>query len=100
MSQTATIKRYRANFILDTRNYSESIENLINSIKENIESLGAKVTKVENLGTKEFIRVTDRRMPSGVYAQFTMDASPEVPNQLQEKFRLDKTVDRILVQSL
>lgn len=99
MSQTATNKRYRATFILDTRNYSESIETLIDSIKENINGLGANVTNVKNNGTKEFIRVTDRRMPSGVYLEIDIEAASDLPAQIQERFRLDKTVNRILVQS-
>ncbi|WP_309397618.1 30S ribosomal protein S6 [Cerasicoccus maritimus] len=99
MSQTAT-KRYRANFILDTRNYTESIETLIESISEAITSLGATVTKVDNKGSQDFIRVTDRRMPSGVYVNYEIEAGPEIPAQMQEKFRLDKTVNRILVQSI
>ncbi len=100
MSQTATNKRYRATFILDTRNYTESVETLVDSIKENISGLGASVTKVENLGAKEFARVTDRHMPTGVYVQYELEAAPEVPNQFQERFRLDKQVNRIIVQSL
>jgi len=98
MSQTATTKRYRATFILDTRNYSEAIETLFDSIKEQLTNLGAEVTDVENLGTKEFIRVTDRNFPSGVYVQYTFNAETAIPNQLQERFRLDKTVNRIMVQ--
>lgn len=100
MSQTATNKRYRATFILDTRNYTESVETLIDSIKENINGLGANVTKVEDLGTKEFIRVTDRHMPSGLYVQYEFEAPTNVPNQFQERFRLDKTVNRVVVQDL
>ncbi|WP_309386373.1 30S ribosomal protein S6 [Cerasicoccus frondis] len=100
MSQTATTKRYRANFILDTRNYTESVETLIESIKENITALGANVTSVKNNGSQDFIRVTDRRMPSGVYLVIELEAGPEAPAALQERFRLDKTVNRILVQSI
>lgn len=100
MSQTATSKRYRATFILDTRNYTEAVENLVESIKENINGLGANVTKVENLGSKEFVRVTDRNMPTGVFVQYDFEAAPSVPNQFQERFRLDKTVNRVIVQDL
>ncbi|MGE9295494.1 MAG: 30S ribosomal protein S6, partial [Puniceicoccales bacterium] len=99
MSQTATTKRYRATFILDTRNYTEAIETLIDSIKEQIASTGANVTDVDNLGTKEFIRVTDRKFPAGIYVQYTLEAESSVPAQIHERFRLDRTVNRIVVQS-
>jgi len=100
MSQTATNKRYRATFILDTRNHTEGVDTLVDSIKENINGLGANVTKVDNLGTKEFVRVTDRNMPTGIYVQYEFEAPSNVPGQFQERFRLDRTVDRIMIQDL
>ncbi|GHB99138.1 30S ribosomal protein S6 [Cerasicoccus arenae] len=100
MSQTATTKRYRATFILDTRNYTEAVETLVDSIKENLTSVGVNVTKVDNLGNQDFIRVTDRRMPSGLYVEYEMDAAPESPAQINERFRLDKTVNRVLIQEI
>lgn len=98
MSQTATNKRYRATFILDTRNHADSVDALIDGIKENITGLGASVETVENLGTKEFVRVTDRNFPSGVFVRIDFESAPSVPGQFQERFRLDKTVNRILIQ--
>lgn len=100
MSQTATNKRYRATFILDTRNHTEAVDALVDSIKENINGLGASVTKAENLGTKEFARVTDRNMPSGIYVQYEFEAPTNVPGQFQERFRLDRTVDRVVIQEI
>lgn len=99
MSETAVQNNYRATFILDTRNYTEPVETLIDKIKSGIESGGASVTDVENLGQKEFIRVTDRKYPSGIYVRFDFSGPGSAAEALKEKFRLDKTVDRILVQS-
>jgi len=100
MSQTATTKRYRATFILDTRNYTEAVDVLLDSIKEQITTLGASVSDVDNLGTKEFIRVTDRSFPAGIYVRYTFEADPSIPNLFSEKFRLDKTVNRVMVQEV
>lgn len=97
MSQTAT-KRYRATFILDTRNHTDSVETLIDSIKELIASVGAQDVEAKNLGAKEFIRVTDRNFPSGQFVQYVFSGAPEVPAQVHERFRLDKSVNRILIQ--
>ena len=99
MSQTATKNKYVANFILDTRTYDEPVESLIEKITSVINSIEAEVTRVKNLGQKEFVRVTDRKFPAGIYVQFEILAHSSVPAILQEKFRLDKTVNRIIVQS-
>jgi len=99
MSQTATKNKYLATFILDTRNYDEPIESLIEKITSVIDSIEGEVTSVKNLGQKEFVRVTDRKFPTGVYVQFEMLAPANVPATLQEKFRLDKTVNRVVVQA-
>lgn len=99
MSQTATKHKYLATFILDTRNYAEPVETLIEKITTTINAVGGEVNSVKNLGQKEFVRVTDRKYPAGIYVQYEMEAPAEVPSALQEKFRLDRTVNRILVQS-
>lgn len=99
MSQTATQRPYRATFILDLRNYSEPVETLIEKLKETVTSVEGTVDAVENLGQKEFARITDRNRPTGIYIQLDFSGSGSVPAALKEKFRLDKTVDRILIQS-
>ena len=99
MSETATKHNYTATFILDTRNYQEPIETLIDSIKATLESEGAEVSNVENLGQKEFIRVTDKAYPAGIYVAFQFSGPGTTAEALKEKFRLDKTVNRILVQT-
>lgn len=99
MSQIATKYKYLANFILDTRNYDQPVETLIEKITSVINSIEGEVTSVKNLGQKEFIRVTNRKFPTGIYVQFEMIGPSSLPAALQEKFRLDKTVNRIVVQS-
>lgn len=98
MSQTATKNKYRSTFILDTRTYQEPVESLIEKITKVIENVEGEVTSFKNLGQKEFVRVTDRKFPAGIYVQFEISAPGTFPAALQEKFTLDKTVDRIVTQ--
>ncbi|MGF1483418.1 MAG: 30S ribosomal protein S6 [Opitutales bacterium] len=102
MSETATEPRhtYRANFILDTRNHKDSVESLISRLSDVITSLGGEVKKVDDLGQKDFTRITDRRFPAGMYVQYTFEGPTTAPSQLQERIRLDRTVDRVMVQRL
>lgn len=99
MSQTLSQRPYRATFILDLRNYQEPVETLIEKIKETVTAVDSSIDAVENLGQKDFIRVTDRNRPNGVYVQVDFTGPGSAPVALKEKFRLDRAVDRILIQS-
>lgn len=99
MSQTAIQRPYRATFILDLRNYQEPVETLIEKIKETVTAVEGTVEEVKNLGQKDFVRVTDRKRPHGIYVQVDFSGPGSAPVALKEKFRLDKTVDRILIQT-
>lgn len=99
MSQTTNLRNYKATVILDTRGYQDTVDSLIDKLKEAITSVEGKVAEAVNLGQKEFARVTDRKMPHGIYVQYLFEAPASAPAALQEKLRLDRTVKRILVQS-
>ncbi len=98
---TATLRRsYRASLILDLRGSAEAPETAIDRIKDVLKSVECKVTEVENLGQKEFSRVVDRKFPSGLYVQFHFEGPVSAPVAFREKLRLDRTLNRILVQSV
>lgn len=94
------MKNYLATFILDTRKHQDSMESLFEHIKAGIATIGGEVQDLKDLGTKEFVRVTDRKFPSGHYLQVSFKSEPEGPAALQERFRLDRSVNRILIESL
>jgi small subunit ribosomal protein S6 len=96
---TATIRRaYRASLILDLRGSVDAPETVIDRLKEVIKSIDCTVTEVENLGQKEFSRVVDRKFPSGLYVQFHFEGPVTAPTAFREKLRLDRTVNRMLIQ--
>lgn len=92
--------RYRATFILDNRGKEESVDQIIDGVKKEIAALRGEVTSVENLGRKEFARVTDRRFPGAVYVQVAFTAPPEGPSQLRERLRLNPNVFRTFVEAV
>src|SRR5690625_2393607 len=98
MSQTS--QNYKATFILDTREQKESIEEIIEHLKKEIEAEQVEITNVENLGPHDFARTPDRNLTSGTYLQVDFRTESYRPNALHERFRLNKAVDRILVQRL
>ena len=100
MSTTKTLRNYRATFLLDMRNYQNPVETLIERLTNVIQTVGGTVIKVKNLGQKDFARVTDRKFPSGIYVDVDFSGPSEAPAAIKEKLKLDKAVNRILVETV
>jgi small subunit ribosomal protein S6 len=92
-------RNYKATLILDNRNKEDSVEQIIESVKKEITAVQGEVTAVEQLGRRDFSRKTDDKMPSGVYVQVNFSAPGEAPAQLHERFRLNASVYRALVEN-
>jgi len=93
-------RNYRATFILDTRNYDQPIETLVASLNESLTGIGATTGETVNLGRQEFIRVTDKHHTGDVYLRIDLSGPAGTPAQIQELFRLDKTVKRVFLETL
>jgi small subunit ribosomal protein S6 len=96
----ANKRNYRASFILDNRGKEDSVDQMVEGVKKEITAVEGEVTNVENLGKKDFIRVTDRKFTSGAYVQVTFSAPAAAPAQLKERLRLNSSVYRTFVQSV
>ena len=96
---TLTKRTYKTTLILDTRDQEKPVEELLKDVKAVLETLDATVTKENDLGRREFVRVTDRKYTAGHYFELTIDAPGNFADDVQTKFRLDKLVYRIIVQS-
>ncbi len=97
--KTETKKKYRASFILNTRGYEDPVDTLIEKLKKEIGAVGGKVTNTENLGHKDFLRVTDKKHTGDFYIQIEYSGHGDCAPALRKNLKLDKTVKRILVQS-
>ena len=93
-------RNYRATFILDNRGKEESVEQLIDDVKKEITAVQGDITSVENLGRRDFARVTDKRLTGGVYVHISFAAPATGPAQLKERLRLNDTVHRVFVESI
>jgi len=95
-----TKRNYRATFILDNRGKEDTVEQIIEGVKKEIASVQGEVTNVENIGKKDFIRVTDKKFTGAAYVHVKFSAPAEGPAQLKERLRLNHNVYRTLVQSV
>ena len=94
-----TKRNYRATFILDNRGKEESVDQLIDGVKKEIAAVQGEVSGVENIGKKDFVRVTDKKLTGATYVHVNFAAPPEAPAQLIERLRLNNSVYRTFVQS-
>ncbi|HZP61544.1 MAG TPA: 30S ribosomal protein S6 [Opitutaceae bacterium] len=97
---TQTKRNYRATFILDNRGKEDSIDQIIDSVKQEITAVQGEIASVENLGKKDFARTTDRKFPHGTYVQVSFSAPAEGPTQLRERLRLNQNVYRTFVEAV
>jgi small subunit ribosomal protein S6 len=95
----ATKRNYRATFILDNRGKEESVDQIIDGVKKVIADVQGDVTAVENIGKKDFVRVTDKRLTGATYVHVNFAAPAEGPAQLIERLRLNSSVYRTFIQS-
>jgi small subunit ribosomal protein S6 len=95
----ATNRNYRATFILDNRGKEESVDQLIDGVKKEIAAVHGEVTAVENIGKKDFVRVTDKKFTSAAYVHISFSAPAGAPAQLHERLRLNTSVYRTFIQS-
>lgn len=92
-------RTYKATFLLDTRGKEDSVDEIIESLKEEISAIEAEVSGVEKLGKKDFVRTPDRHFTAGDFVEVIFKGNPSAPRQLHERLRLNKTVNRVMVQS-
>jgi len=94
-----TKRNYRATFILDNRGKEETVDQIIEGVKKEITSVQGEVSAVENIGKKDFVRVTDKKLTGATYVHVSFSAPAAGPSQLIERLRLNSSVYRTFVQS-
>ena len=97
---TPTKHNYRATFILDNRGKQETVEQIVDVVKKEIAAVHGDVTGVENLGKRDFARVTDRKFTGAAYVHVAFSAPPDAPAHLRERLRLNSSVYRTYIQKI
>ncbi|AWT60993.1 MAG: 30S ribosomal protein S6 [Candidatus Moanabacter tarae] len=98
MNEILDKRKYRASFILDSRGIETPVETQIEHLTKILESVGGTVEKVDNLGKKDFSRVTEQGHEGDVYLHIYFEGPPTATKELRESLRLDKGVKRVYVE--
>jgi small subunit ribosomal protein S6 len=94
-----TKRNYRATFILDNRGKEETVDQIVEGVKKEIAAVHGEVSAVENIGKKDFVRITDKKLTGATYVHVSFAAPAAAPAQLIERLRLNSSVYRTFVQS-
>ena len=89
---------YLATIVFDPKGSDGSTDEMIPKLSEIIVSVEGEVQKVENQGSHNFAYPQKGKAKNGVYLQFELSGDPEMPARLKEKLRLEKKVDRVVVE--
>jgi small subunit ribosomal protein S6 len=92
-------RNYRATFILDNRGKEETVDQIVDGVKKVITEVKGEVSAVENVGKKDFARVTDKKMTSAHYVHINFSGPADAPKLLRERLRLNGSVYRTFIQS-
>lgn len=95
----ATKRNYRATFILDNRGKEESVDQIVDGVKKIIAEVQGEVTGVENIGKKDFARVTDKKLTGAHYVHVMFSAPAGTPAHLRERLRLNGSVYRTFIRT-
>lgn len=72
----------------------------MNKVSDLLKELGAEVTNVDNIGHKDFVSGAVKRHAGDIFVLYDFSSGPDVPAQLEEKVRLDKTIKRLQVHRI
>ncbi len=81
--------------IVDPRPTDEEVTALLTQLGEQLKTLGAEVTKVDNWG-KRRLAYDIRKQREGTYAVFEAKAEPSMVKELERQLRLNENVLRFL----
>jgi len=91
-------RNYLATIVYDARGADGASDEMIPRLSEIIRGVEGEVTKVENQGNHEFAYPQSKSMKSGTFLQFEISGDVEMPVRLKDKLRLEKKVDRVLIE--
>jgi small subunit ribosomal protein S6 len=75
------------------------METIFNKLSGIISDLGGEISDFKNLGQKTFEYAVDKKYLSGEYLQISFEADARAPASIREKLRLDKTINRVFIES-
>jgi small subunit ribosomal protein S6 len=84
-------RKYEATIILDTKGKEESIQELVGQISKALETSGAKLEQIDQMGKREF-PFSPRHVTHGYYVNVQFEAEPATLESVSAKLKLNDNV--------
>ncbi len=98
MSQQ-TNRKYNVTIILDSRGYDSPVETIEEKVSGIMQELGGTVDSLENLGRRDFSRITEKGHAGDTYLSVDVSGPANLPAAFQERTRLDRLIKRAMFKS-
>ncbi|MEX0320791.1 MAG: 30S ribosomal protein S6 [Puniceicoccaceae bacterium] len=92
-------RKYNVTIILDTRGYEAPVETIEETVTTRFTDLGGEVEAIENLGRKDFTRITEKDHTGDTYLIVKVSGPASLPAAFQDATRLEKLIKLALFQS-
>ncbi len=89
------LRLYEILVIVDPRPTDEEVAALLEQLGEQLKTVGAEVTKVDNWG-KRRLAYDMKKQREGTYAVFEVSAEPSMVKEFERQVRLNESVLRFL----
>ena len=93
-------RKYNVTIILDTRGYEAAVSTIEEKVTEQLKETGGEVESLENLGRRDFSRVTEKDHTGDTYLQVVVSGPANLPADFQESVRLDRLYKRTMFKSI
>lgn len=92
-------RKYQGMIVLNTKSLEGTIDDLVSTVSKEIESAGAKVENIDNIGRRDFA-YTSNKIQAGHFVSYTFSGDSSTVAKVQEKLALNGHVHNQLIQRL
>jgi small subunit ribosomal protein S6 len=84
-------RKYQGLIVLNTKSHEGSVDELVTAVSKELETEGAKVEKINQLGRRQFA-YSSRHLEAGHYVNYIFQGAPDVVTRIQARLRLNDHV--------
>ena len=81
-------RKYQGLIVLNTKSHEGSVDELVTAVSKELETEGAKVEKINQLGRRQFA-YNSRHLEAGHYVNYIFQGAPDVITRIQARLRLN-----------
>ena len=84
-------RQYEGLTVLNTKGKEESVDKMVSSVGNEMESEGARLEQIDHLGKRKF-PYNAQHLDEGYYVKYLFEAEPAMLDSLKEKLKLNPDV--------